>query len=233
MVDQSRIVFEGTVLRRSHEGRGAYRIRIDRLLDVPATLADLTDQIVTVEFAPGEALRKRRQYVVFAKSRSFGTEITLSGVFHYPSSGQLAEAVSGRLAAREDRYMTARLQAADLVVAGKVTGVIEPSPDLGSPIISEHFPRWREATIAVASVEKGAFEEAEIRVVFPGTRDVMWAEYPRFEAGQEGIWLLQSAAAPDSEPRLLARDWSDFRPAAELARVRRLLSEPSPPPVED
>jgi len=62
----------------------------------------------------------------------------------------------------------------------------------GRDLYSEHSPRWREAVIRIQSVLKGNSAEKKVIVVFPSAEDRMWAQSPKFAAGQSGIWLLHS-----------------------------------------
>jgi hypothetical protein len=93
------------------------------------------------------------------------------------------------------------LKTADLVVSGAVQEV-KTLPDEklaklqslanGRDLYSEHSPRWMEAIIRVQSVLKGNPAEKIVMVVFPSTDDRMWAESPKFKAGQRGTWLLHT-----------------------------------------
>ena len=64
----------------------------------------------------------------------------------------------------------------------------------GHDLYSEHSPKWMEAVIRVQSVLKGDQSEKMLLLVFPSTDDRMWAESPKFKAGQSGTWLLHSGA---------------------------------------
>lgn len=99
------------------------------------------------------------------------------------------------------------LKGADRVVTGVVQEKIRPLPEEkleklrslanGYDLYSEHSPRWREAVIHVRSVLKGNRQTARqgeemLLVIFPSTEDLMWANSPKFEQNQSGIWLLHS-----------------------------------------
>jgi hypothetical protein len=102
------------------------------------------------------------------------------------------------------------------VVYGRVDRVVDSSAV--DPRDSEHNPQWQVATIRVRETLKGS-PASTVDVWFPASRDVMWVDAPRFAAGQEGIWILQSGPLAG---RLTALGRWDFQPAAELPRLRRL-----------
>ncbi|BCJ40707.1 hypothetical protein GCM10010168_73050 [Actinoplanes ianthinogenes] len=99
-----------------------------------------------------------------------------------------------------------RFVAADLVVAGRVA---EVRPLTGARLAladsverrSEHEPQAMEAVLDVSEVIKGSPPGDEVVVVFPASEDVAYVYTPKFETGQEGVFLLHS---PDAVPRLAA-----------------------------
>jgi len=69
-------------------------------------------------------------------------------------------------------------------------------------------------------------------VLFPASIDVMWADAPKFQAGQEGVWLLRTERVPAAATELFpsvytALDPKDFQPRDRVERVQRLLEETS------
>jgi len=67
--------------------------------------------------------------------------------------------------------------------------------------ITEHDPQWREAEIEVDEVEKGP-RKRRVVVRFPGSDDVRWYRAPKFQPGQEGVFILQKAT---EQPAIGAR----------------------------
>jgi hypothetical protein len=159
---------------------------------------------------------------------------------------------------------------ADLVVTGRVKAVrapSEPSPApksrslslqaAAAPVaqrpqrISEHDPLWREAVVEVTGTEKGGATSKEIVVRFPSSRDVRWYKAPKFEPGQEGMFLLQKSKSAGAAPgpgkaltaaRAASRDAevftadhsADFQPMHLAETVRTLIrpsDKPEPKPV--
>ena len=86
---------------------------------------------------------------------------------------------------------------------------------------------WATAVIKVSSVLKGMGED-QVEVMFPTSRDEMWAEAPRFAAGDTGIWILRRGKQERGMPRptgaLTALGAGDFQSVSELSRLRDLIA---------
>src|SRR2546430_401865 len=106
-----------------------------------------------------------------------------------------------------DADLKARIQAAAMVVVGRVEQ-IRPPAYTAAPArpkrFTEHDPAWQEAIIHVDEGLKGATAGARVVVRFPGSRDVAFVGTPRFAAGQEGTFLLQKDTATGSPFTLVA-----------------------------
>ncbi len=139
------------------------------------------------------------------------------------------------LRTEEDRNLKARMERAALIVSGEVSAVRKLDSAGGADMprrLSEHDPQWREAVIEVRDVIKGPGGNAmsEVAVRFPGSIDVMWASAPKFQVGQEGIFILMAEEiVPQAEPRRdigftgAMTDPANYLSTAEEQRVRRLL----------
>jgi hypothetical protein len=82
--------------------------------------------------------------------------------------------------------------------------------------ITEHDPQWREAEIEVDAVEKGGTGKKKVVVRFPGSDDVRWYKAPKFQPGQEGVFILQKAAG-ETAARPSTRRGRAVAAAAETA----------------
>ena len=140
--------------------------------------------------------------------------------------------VERSLELRTERAMADRIAKAAIVVSGRVGAVREPeSEEETEPQLSEHDPQWREAVISVREVVKGfdADFSGEIVVRFAASIDVMWAGAPKFEVGQEGIFMLDAEWVRVEQPKGAAKkstgtlvDPANFLPLEQLDRVRNL-----------
>jgi hypothetical protein len=131
--------------------------------------------------------------------------------------------------------MRRRIEAADVVIAGRVT-TVRPSEQTAetalaeqpSRPISEHDPQWWEAVIDVESVVKGELEPAPTVVLFPGSMDVLWHAVPKFRPGQEGVWFLHRQQVPPVVDAVFQRvftvlDRDDYQEKDRLDDVKRLI----------
>jgi hypothetical protein len=133
--------------------------------------------------------------------------VTAVGVADNQTVKNLPKRLSDAIEQKKQEPLKTALTGADRVVTGIVQEKIRPLPEEklaklrslanGYDLYSEHSPRWREAVIHVRSVLKGNRQTAKqgeetLLVIFPSTEDLMWANSPKFEQNQSGIWLLHS-----------------------------------------
>ncbi|HEX5758167.1 MAG TPA: hypothetical protein VF121_03140 [Thermoanaerobaculia bacterium] len=146
-----------------------------------------------------------------------------------------AEAASEPAARLKAAAIADRVASADVVVRGRVTAVRVASEERPAPRtstrrgvtaaateaprrkpITEHDPQWREAEIEVDEVEKGGTGKKKVVVRFPGSDDVRWYKAPKFQPGQEGVFILQKAAG-EPAARAATRRGRAVAAAAETA----------------
>jgi hypothetical protein len=90
-----------------------------------------------------------------------------------------------------------RFDRARVVVSGQVVSITLPAGQARLAAgaepgerFSEHDPLWRDAVIQVHAVHKGRHAGKRAVVRFPASNDVMWHQAPKFQAGQEGFFML-------------------------------------------
>ncbi len=247
MMKTASLIFIGTVLEKGAVTFSAVPrsertavVRVDEVLEKPAAIAVAAQDRLTVELADPAALAQGDQATFYTTGWILGEGIAVREVGHEPMAQVAAAAGLGeeiRQARQQltDAQLQARLEAADLVVMGKVTAVREPqlaaaAPD--RPIVTEHDPQWREAVIEVASTLKGSADGEQVVVRFAGSMDVAYYQAPKFRQGEEGVFLLQedvltglpmATLAGDEVTTFVVEEGGDRLPAAEADRVRRLL----------
>src|SRR6266511_29451 len=212
LVSQSDIIFAGTVTR-------AGVIRVDQVFEKPDAVSLMNGDPVAVLAARAGSppLNPGMQATFYTKGWIYGRSITVREVGHEAIGPQLAT-VAGTGTAQQDLVararqqvndadLKARIQAAAMVVVGRVEQ-IRPPAYTGAPArpkrFTEHDPNWQEAIIHVDEGLKGATAGARVVVRFPGSRDVAFVGTPRFAAGQEGTFLLQKDTATGSPLSLMA-----------------------------
>lgn len=200
-------------------------LRVDEVLAAPDDARPAPGLVVTVEMATKPAQKPGDRLTVFANAVTFGATLGLVEVASdagepRPLAGQLDNA---RFAVQE-AAVSARLESADMVVAGEVVGLEAVQTD--TPRLSEHAPAWWEATIAVSEVIKGSTRRRTVKMRYPTSQDVMWKDAPQPRAGQTGVFILRKGAAPDlPKASMTALDPLDIRAPEERPTVAKLLGK--------
>ena len=183
-------------------------VRVEQLIEAPRNLAHLAGTDITVLLAGRAKVEVGKQLLFHAAAWIFGDSVAVRAVSQEASSTarKAALARGGDPAQqRVNREVQQRLDAADLVVSGKVVTVSLPqggesaaatrglAPVSGKPV-REHDPHWREAVIAVDDAHKGNHPGRQVKVLFPASTDVRWFRAPKFAVGQQGFFALHKTA---------------------------------------
>ena len=250
LLKQSSIVFVGTVgqvAATSFAGvpKSAQTIvvRVDSVLKKPAAVSLKKDDTVTVEVKDPAAFHEGTQATFYTEGWIFGSGVAVKELGHDtpPSGGPAAAETNGKTIEQvpseiTDQDLQRLLSACDYVVIGRVTAVhpwVIPKSAAPRYRTSEHSANWQEAVLQVQSVLKGPkLKKNKMVVRFPLSRDVAWVSAPKFEAGQQGIFILRrdevSGASTVSVGGYKADVYTclkpgDWLPMTEEARVRSLL----------
>jgi hypothetical protein len=222
LVRQADLIFVGTVTgvaATSVPGvpvtQRTLTVRVDAVLDKPATVQVGVGDTVTVEARTVGALPVGTQATFYTKTWLFGRCVAAQEVGHETVSARLSAAAVApmrdsvqRLRGQvSDSALRARIRAADMVVVGRVETVQAATlAALPAPRrITEHDPAWQEAVIQVETMIKGvAPVDQRVVVRFPGSLDVAWRGMPRFTVGQEGTFLLRRDQLSGSPTAMMA-----------------------------
>ncbi len=238
LMETSQWVFNGTVekvsastLRVLASSPRTVAVKINSVLYGPPQFNDHLNRLVTVYLVEGAAaLQAGQQLTFFTRSWLYGETLAVVEVGRMDETKapdlktQIAQA--GQNLA--DQHLQNRLSRAELVVVGKVRSVEPTSLEQRQRIQSEHNPDWWQADIDVESVEKGTLTAKTVSVLFPHSGDEMWAESPKFTAGQEGVWILQRNQQEKGMPIMRAPGLTalhplDYQTRDQLPRLRKLL----------
>ena len=192
-------------------------VRVEQVIEAPANLAHLAGTDVTVQLAGRTKAAVGRQFMFHAVGWIFGDSIAVRALKQETVTGAHSTVLArgGNPAEhRADRELQERVDEADLVVSGKVVTIKLPegtepltraargSVPISSRPVSEHDPKWREAVVAVDDVHKGGGTGQSVTVVFPASTDVRWFKAPKFEVGQQGLFVLhKSEVEPAGRPK--------------------------------
>lgn len=231
LVLASPYIFRGTVIRSG----ATATVRVDEIYRGAATIGDFTGQEIFVERPEAS---ERREAVFFATPVAYGKTVTVRALGETDAAGD-ALAVRKQIAAIErqddDRRLLARLRTADAVVTAHVIDVT-PLERERRPF-SEHDPEWMVARVAVRKPLAGKPAPADCgaatpctRVVFAGSRDVVWVMSPKLKEGEDALLLLrreepalQGEVRPKTQAYVLVAP-GDLRPLSDTNRVIALLA---------
>jgi hypothetical protein len=211
---QASFIFQGTVVRAAASTMPnvpvtakTLIVRVDKILQAPKLLSSYEGKDITVQLTPGKTLKSGQHATFYANPWLFGESVAVQSIGFTP----VAAATTSRLASAAKAIRSTRdldleqhLAAADVVVRGRVLSVGLPevaAPRAGKTAatpgglrrLSEHSANWNEAIVEVESVAKGRQSAKQIAVRFPRSTDVAWANAPKFEPGQEGLFILHQA----------------------------------------
>jgi hypothetical protein len=251
LTSQARFVFQGTVknvrattLKSVPATARTIVTRVDRVIQSPETLSDYAGHDVTVQLAPGERVRPGQRLIFHTAGWIFGDSLAVQSLGHEEATTPRVAAAAAHpedpvrsLQAREAMTQASR---ADLIVTGRVSSVRVPAAEVQARAmatggtterISEHAPIWHEAVVNVDEIHKGRERRKQVVVRFPSSTDVRWYHAPKFQAGQEGVFLLHKQQIPATRARaasltaLKAEEYTalnpgDFQPLEQLPQIQ-------------
>ena len=246
---QSSITFVGTVSQVEATSLSAVPksaqtivVRVDSVLKKPAAVSLKKGDTVTVEVKDPAAFQEGTQATFYTEGWIFGSGVAVKELGHAaPPSATAAETsekpVETAPSGVTDQDLQRLIAAADYVVIGRITDVHPwKVPKSAAPRYrtSEHTASWQEAVLQVQSVLKGPkLKRNKVVLRFPQSRDVAWVSAPKFEPGQQGVFILQKedvSGAPASSGAAKADVYTclrpgDWLPMTDEARVRSLLKK--------
>ena len=259
LASQATFIFKGTVKKlKAATIQGVpvtektVVVSVDEVVRAPELLQSFAGSDITVQLGSRETVKKGEQAIFYTNSWLLGESLAVTSVGHTEVEAATSSALESVNTSEPVDAMSQRLQEkvadADTVVTGKVTdvrSVSAPSQAKGKKnalesfeAVSEHNPIWQEAVIEVSDVEKGKGTSKQIVVRFPGSTDVRWYEAPKFETGQEGVFLLKdektsaetaadSTATPKGKGKATkvytALDSEAIQPLQNVSAIRTLI----------
>jgi len=250
---QSSITFVGTVsqvastsLASVPKSAQTIVVRVDSVLKKPAAVSLKKGDTVTVEVKDPAAFQEGTQATFYTEGWIFGSGVAVKELGHAAPPSPSSAGTPGPVETPEktvvqspseisDKDLQRQIAKADYVVTGRITDVhVWAVPKSAAPRYrtSEHSASWHEAVLQVQSVLKGPkLKRNKIVLRFPQSRDVAWVSAPKFEPGQQGVFILQKedvSGAPTSSTAAKADVYTclrpgDYLPMTEETRARSLL----------
>jgi len=232
VVRRATFVFIGTVVKLNattmpevKASESTAVVRVDEVIDGPGAPPDLASKEITVQLAQARSVSVGQRATFFTKGWLMGESLAVIEVAPAREAGnpqQLREMVQATRQKTADGALQGEIASAEVVVAGTVTSV---GPGGLPELPTEHTPRWQKAVIDVQSTLKGHVTGSSVTVFFPGSEDPVWRGSPRFNEGQQGIWLLHrnQVELRGIENQFTALKPLDFQSRDQLERIQRLL----------
>lgn len=245
---QAAFIFKGTVQRpKASTMRGVQVtdrtsiVRVDEVLKASKMLAAYQGQDITVQSS--EKLKKGERAIFYTNASRFGESLMVESIGHTKiesgtTSSRSITSAPDAAEAKLDQQLSHHLTEADVVLKGRVISIRLPADEATSTAtqpVSEHSGHWREAVIEVEDVQKGEHATQQVIIRFPSSRDIRWARSPKFEPGQEGIFLLHKEEPQARDARSAAKKRGaeqvytalhaeDFQPLDRAAEIRSIIS---------
>ncbi|MBV9927855.1 MAG: hypothetical protein JOZ96_22740 [Acidobacteria bacterium] len=255
--ERAAFVFKGTVLKTKAAAAAGVPVtprtavvRVDEVVRAPALLERYAGKEITLQLEPGHKAKEGTTALFYAADLLFGEGVSAKAIGHTDIDQSEARAASAAppAASAAPPELQERLAGADMIVTGKVVSVGVPKGAVGRAAsggggrVSEHNAHWREAVVNVKQVDKGQPTVKQIVVRFPASNDVAWANAPKFEPGQEGVFILKKDAAEGSTrasfsvteapaQTYTALHPHDFQPAHNAEQIKTLIRDSGAKPT--
>jgi hypothetical protein len=230
-------VFDGTV--KEVTGNTA-SVTISTVQNGTEVLRGFEGRDVKVQLSGSRKLKEGEHATFFTKPTVYGESLEVQSLGEIQSEGsglKLAGMGAGGdpVQARVDRDTKVRYDDSDLVVSGRVVSVSLPPEELerkDAGQVSEHDPLWRDATIQIDAVHKGAHSAKNVVVRFASSEDIKWIASPKFHVGQEGYFLLHKdevksrrtvGGATKSTAAYTALSPLDFQPSDQADGIKKFI----------
>ena len=211
-------------------------VTVDQIIEAPQNLAGYAGQDITVELSTRRKLKVGERMIFHSISWLFGESVAVHSLYEETEADLGGSRPAGPVPQRETER---HFNNADLVISGRVVEVRLPkSEPIGkqraaaaskTTRVSEHDPKWREAVIEVAGVHKGRAAKRQVVIRFPASTDVAWRRAPKFEAGQEGYFMLHEASQArrksSAATTYTVKDQHDYQPYSEPGGIKSIISE--------
>lgn len=213
------LIFSGTVVRRNEStvailpaSDNLYTIQVDLGIRVDPVLGELKGKLVTLDKAREGTLSPGQKAIFFTTSWLHGGGIAVKEITHLDLKEQ--QSVIQAVSQIPDNYLKSRLQSSEAVVEAEVTAIRQ----VEEQSLPRDEPHWQIAVLSIRQTLKGKPDSNSL--YFPSSMDKKWYRAPRFQKGQNAIFLLHR-----TEGHLTALDPMDVQPTSRLAAITQMLTD--------
>jgi hypothetical protein len=213
---------------------GTVTVHVEEVIrpQTPAAITNSKDTSIAVRLAKTGSPGTGERATFYTQIISFGKVIEVRELKHtaFPMAAS-AGAEQDEAKNIQQADLARQYAAASVVLAGKVTLVVEPAAAAAASSDgvwkSEHDPEWRDAVVEVSDVIKGHVANKEVTLRFPASTDVAWYRSPKLKEGQQAVFILgkdgttlsQATAAASESPPVVSNPKSVL-PITSLGDVR-------------
>jgi hypothetical protein len=172
-------------------------VEVTEVIDAPESLKDINGQQITMRFADIRKLSAGEERLFFTNPYRFGESISVKEIGSVIKTDELftskdiKDYIRQARITQENILLKVKLSQSTLVLYGHVVKVAEPEGNTFNG--SEHDPVWKIAEILVDQAIKGKTETKTIRILFASSNDVMYVRSPKFNIGDEGVFIVEQA----------------------------------------
>tara|TARA_R110000868_G_scaffold4211_1_gene26365 strand:- start:8739 stop:9416 length:678 start_codon:yes stop_codon:yes gene_type:complete len=224
-MDQAQFIFRGTVeqvqaanLPEIKDVSNTIVVKVDEVVYAPPGFTDWTGKLITVAAKKPTEFKPQSQRLFYTNGWLYGQSLAVVEVGDGNFKDRSNEEVLMGVQHHQDNDVQERLKRADLVVVGQIIAI---KKDIEVQRISEHNPLWATVTVKVDNYLKGSGDAENVQFSHPTSRDVMWADAPRFDEGVKGIWILHQSELVKG--KLTITEKRDFFPIERLTYIESLL----------
>ena len=168
---------------------------VTEVIEAPESFSNISGQQITIRFADINKVNVGEEKIFFTEPYWIGEAIGVEEKGSVSKSSELyndKEMSSHLKRARDnqdDEQLKNALKEAKLVITGKVAKINEVQGKITG--LTEHDPEWKEAEVEVDETIKGNNEGKTVKILFASGKDVMFFQAPKFQPGDEGIFIIQ------------------------------------------
>ncbi|HSS21388.1 MAG TPA: hypothetical protein VLL54_15035 [Pyrinomonadaceae bacterium] len=265
----SSLVFRGTVtkveastLQLVPASPNTIVVKVDLVFRTTDVSSDYTNREVTVYVKDPSALKPGDKAVFFTQGWMLEDGVGLKEVSHAKVTAtgaldtSLKKMIASAIQQEDNKLFQERTANANLVVEGQVisTERVDILPAAGGEggiplqmVFSEHNPLLKKAVIQVSKAYADTAGETPqlktVTVIYASSQDLAWADAPKFEVGDKGLFVLKRAQSnleirdflKNVNGRIDGLDRNyvgpnplDFFPKSEIERIRPLIKPTVP-----
>jgi hypothetical protein len=195
LIFKAKIVLLHTVTTDEDDISNSGVVIVTDVIEAPESFKNISGQQVTVRFSDISKVKVGEERMFFTEPYWIGESLgvtekgsVLKGDKLYESK-EISSYIAQALNKQDDEQLRKYLKDSKFVITGKVVKI--NNPEDYKRMATEHDPEWREAEIQIDETIKGKTGSKTVKILFASSKDVMFFQSPKFNMGDEGIFIIQ------------------------------------------